>query len=259
MKKLDLRNAVPLPLPTNQTVVPDHDYASSMQVPCGQEKIDDLVNKNVELNQKLIDLTKKVKELESEKEKISQAKHYLNRKSDSLSVTVKDLKSSLDNVKERYDIDSDVIESLKKCASDVPQHLFKSISKRARGKRDKEFHPSIKKFALSLHLCSSKAYNYVRSEFEDALPAERTLRHCSSVEGEPGFSKESLDLLKRMAASKAGECLVSLSLDEMALKSHIQFDGNQFIGGAGKDMNIDENVFFLLALIGKGAGGPCKK
>ena len=48
--------------------------------------------------------------------------------------------------------------NLLKCASEVPLHLFESTVKHARGKRDKIYHPAIRKFALSLHLCSAKAY-----------------------------------------------------------------------------------------------------
>ena len=96
----------------------------------------------------------------------------------------------------------------------------------------------------------------MRSEFENALPHESTLRRwVSSVDGEPGFNTEALNLLKCMTDSNTNEVLVSLSLDEMALHSHIDFDGDKFVGNTG---TIDTCIISLLHFKDISQGGGAK-
>ena len=61
-----------------------------------------------------------------------------------------------------------VHDGLLRCTSEVPAKLFEMTAKRARGSRIREYHPSIRKFALTLQMASSKAYRLLRKEFEDA-------------------------------------------------------------------------------------------
>ena len=50
--------------------------------------------------------------------------------------------------------------------------------------------------------------------------------------GEPGFTTESFEVLKRKVAETPNLPL-SLMVDEMSLRHHIFFDGEQFSGGTG--------------------------
>ena len=52
-----------------------------------------------------------------------------------------------------------------------------------------------------------------------------------SIDGEPGFNKQSLHVLKRKVQETDVPVLVSMCLDEMSLHEGVQFDGNQFVGG----------------------------
>lgn len=53
------------------------------------------------------------------------------------------------------------------------------------------------------------------------------------IDGEPGFNAQSFDFLKEKINNEGKEILMSLVLDEMSLHQHLQFDGNQFVGGTG--------------------------
>ena len=56
--------------------------------------------------------------------------------------------------------------------------------------------------------------------------------YCS-LDGEAGFNKQSLHVLKCKVEEAAAPVLVSMCLDEMSLHEGVQFHGNQFVGGTG--------------------------
>ena len=108
-----------------------------------------------EQNRKLIE---EVQKLSSENKVVKQQNYYLKRKCKSLDQTVKEFKEEVVKIQNEFNISQNVTTVLEKCASEVPAELFKSTAKRARGGRDKQYHPAIRKFALTLQLASSKAY-----------------------------------------------------------------------------------------------------
>lgn len=74
------------------------------------------------------------------------------------------------------------------------ESIIKQIEK---GKTNNQYSPEVRTFALTLHFYSPRAYRYVRDKFKGKLPAPRTIRKwCESVDGDPGITKESLDVLK---------------------------------------------------------------
>lgn len=153
-KRLDLKTAVPI-----SPEIPDHDYGTN------KETIESVNLKNEQLKSEVVELKKQNANLESlnaklisRNTKLTQQTYYLKRKSDSLQNNLSDLKQKLSELQKQFDLSSRIVDDLNKCASEVPLHLFESTAKHARGKRDKIYHPAIRKFALSLHLCSAKAY-----------------------------------------------------------------------------------------------------
>jgi Transposase protein len=75
---------------------------------------------------------------------------------------------------------------------------------------------------------------YVRNVFHLALPHESVLRSwASSVDGTPGFTAQSFAQLQQKVEeekAKGQQVVIQLVLDEMAIRRHVQFDGNKFIG-----------------------------
>ena len=51
------------------------------------------------------------------------------------------------------------------------------------------------------------------------------------MDGNPGFTKQSLDFLKQKVADSKFPVHVSLLMDDISLKENIYFDGRQFHGG----------------------------
>ncbi|EFN76533.1 THAP domain-containing protein 9, partial [Harpegnathos saltator] len=104
------------------------------------------------------------------------------------------------------------------------------------GKVKGKYPPQLRAFALTLHFYSPKAYCYVRQTFMNKLPASSTIRSWySSTDGSPGFSTESLQILKikSQAAENEGKQLYGcLMMDEMAIRKQVQWDhsARKFIG-----------------------------
>lgn len=83
-----------------------------------------------------------------------------------------------------------------------------------------KYSAELRSFALNLHFYSPKAYRYVRKTFGTCLPAPRTLtKWYSTIDGQPGFTKEALVALKLRAESHSDKKIYcSLVIDEMKIK-----------------------------------------
>lgn len=96
------------------------------------------------------------------------------------------------------------------------------------GRSERKYSPRIRTFALTLHFYSPKGYKYVRSVFQNNLPAISTIRKWYSViNGKPGFSSEAFTALKCKAneANQEGkEILVALIYDEIAIRKQEEYD-----------------------------------
>lgn len=133
-------------------------------------------------------------------------------------------------------------------------------------KSSKQYSEVVRAFCLTLHFYSPKAYEYLRSTFNLNLPCTRTIRMWyTSINGSPGFTTESFDVLKNKAEElKANDKVLNVCLifDEMAVRKHSQWDCSKkkFIGHvtAGKPKNIDEplplakeSLVFMVSGIGE--------
>ena len=152
-RKLDLTRAEPLSneldsANSSASLLNGNDRETSREL---QNKLDELVVKNTALDQRNLELVQ-------ENNRLKQQNYYLKRKSDKLTNDVADLKVKVDELSSKFQLSQMSVLKLTQCASEVPQHLFKATMKRVCGEQDREYHPALKKFALSLHLCSSKAY-----------------------------------------------------------------------------------------------------
>lgn len=102
--------------------------------------------------------------------------------------------------------------------------------------------PEIRKFALTLHFYSPAAYNYVRDAFNKNLPHPSTLSNWySTVDGTPGFTSESLNVLKikyKEMETKNKKLICGLIMDEVYINDQIHYNGERQQGfinyGAGK-------------------------
>lgn len=106
----------------------------------------------------------------------------------------------------------------------------------------KKYSPALRSFALTLHYFSPNAYSYVRKTFDTCLPHPRTIsKWYESVNGEAGFTSEAFNILKHKSNSSGKRALCSLMMDEMAIRKHVEWDGNKYHGYVDLGLNDVQN------------------
>lgn len=138
------------------------------------------------------------------------------------------------------------------------------IIKRKLSGKKVPYSDELKKFAVTLQFYSSKAYTFVRKQFFDVLPHPRTLtKWYQGINGDPGFTKESFDILK-LKVNENKIVISNLVIDEMSIKDKIEFDGKKFHGlvdlGTGADVDSDnvEHATYALVFLAVGVNGNWK-
>ena len=159
---------------------------------------------------------------------LRQSIRRLNQKVQSLTQVIKDLRNK--NL-----ISDAAVNDLSACGEGIPFELFQRVaSQKNSAINKKKYHNEIRKFALTLHFYSPRAYKYVRSVLRFALPHPSVIRSWyHAIDGEPGFTKESFDILKlhvNSATQKGSHVICNLVMDEMSIRKHIEYDGTQFRG-----------------------------
>lgn len=149
------------------------------------------------------------------------------------------MESLITDLKEKNllnDEDADILTSIDVKVRDI---IKRCVSKMKEQPVSKDYPASTRVFALTLFYYSPKAYTYVR---KTCLPHPRTIaKWFQNVDGEAGFTKESFSVLK-VKSEKSGETLLcSLMMDEMAIKKHIEWDGNKYHGYVDMGTNASEN------------------
>lgn len=95
----------------------------------------------------------------------------------------------------------------------------------------KKYSPALRKFALCLNCISPRAYIYVRQFFNTCLPHPSTLTTWyKSVDANPGFTTESLNCIQLLAKRKDKQLYCTVSMDEMEIRRHVQWDGEKCVG-----------------------------
>ena len=96
--------------------------------------------------------------------------------------------------------------------------------------RPVKYDENVMKFALTLRGYSTKAYNFVRETFDDALPSNTTLnRHLSKLNSGPGFKNGPFDVIRRRFETM-GFLPLSVSVDDISIREHVQLLGNNLYG-----------------------------
>ena len=106
--------------------------------------------------------------------------------------------------------------------------------------------PDLRSFALTLKFYSTKAYKYLRQSFDLGLPHVSVIRSWyTSMDGEPGFTKDALTALKaKVLAAKredGQEVVCSLVLDEMSIGKHVEWDGHRMRGHVDLGTGIEDD------------------
>ena len=215
------------PKKVRDEVTHDHPYGVSKSPRKLKRQIDDLLDTNQRLKKKL--------------RKSQQKARRLKRKVDTLASVVDELKAN--NL-----VSGGCAELLEATFSAVPRELMKRLVSQKANKNPGAYPPELRAFAMTLKFYSTKAYNYVRDNFDLGLPHVSVIRRwCNSVNGEPGFTKDALTAMKAkvLGAKRDGqEVVCSLMLDEMSIRKHVEWDGKRYRGfvDLGTGINDDDSV-----------------
>lgn len=97
-----------------------------------------------------------------------------------------------------------------------------------------KYPPSVREFCLKLSYASSRAYDVVRSTFNNHLPDKSTMRAWysnSSFNSPPGVNYACMGLLQKKVAEQKvrnNEFICNFCVDEMAIRQQIQWiDGDK--------------------------------
>lgn len=91
-------------------------------------------------------------------------------------------------------------------------------------KKQNQYSEAVRKFAITLHFYSPRAYQYLRQKFSNRLPHAGTIRKWysnSNSNGDPGINNQTVEKLKKLVEelkSVGEEFVCVLSHDEMSVK-----------------------------------------
>jgi len=155
----------------------DHNYVT-IESPCG--------HKHQQLHtQSLLIKTRHRQKL------LRQSIRRLNQKVHSLTQVIKDRRNK--NL-----ISDSGVNDLSACCLGILSELFQQVaSQKNSAVNRKRYHNEIRKFALTLHFYSPRAYKYIRSVLRFALPHPSVIGPWyHATDEELGFTKESFNILK---------------------------------------------------------------
>lgn len=146
----------------------------------------------------------------------------------------------IESLKEKNLIDDDHCGMLTGICK-ISQNLLKKKGKMATNSKQLVYDRHLRSFAITLHYLSPKAYSYVRQKFNTCLPHAKMISSWyQTVNANPGFSSEVLQVLKDMATSNQVIC--ALMLDSMAIRQHLEWGGHHFHGVVNIGVESDDDL-----------------
>lgn len=131
--------------------------------------------------------------------------------------------------------DSEILTSIDIKLQDLVGRQLSKIKKKP---LKKKYSPGLRSFALTLYYYSPKAYAYVRKTFDTCLPHPRTIsKWYETVDGDAGFTAEAFKILKHKNNTSGKPALCSLIMDEIAIRKHVEWDGNKYHGYVDLGLN----------------------
>ena len=239
-RKPPLQRTVPVTVASSSMSAPDSGPSSSMSAPdCGPSSDEhpsvtvihdhpyDVKKSPSKLKRELDDALQVVSKFKK-KLKVSQ------RKTSRLKKKVDSLISVVESLKENHLVSSACADVLETIFAGASRDLMKRIVSQKANKKPGAYTAKLRSFAMTLKFYSAKAYKYVRNTFDLGLPHPSTIRTWyDAVNADPGFTQAAFCALsaKVLAAKRDGQDIIcSLMLDEMAIRKHVDWDGEKFRG-----------------------------
>lgn len=155
----------------------------------------------------------------------------LQKKASRYKKKIAKLTDMLNELHQKKFVNSDQADHLKSLGDGVHDLIQRFDKKNDSGCSGGRYTPALRTFACTLHFYSPKAYQYVRKKFQTCLPHPRTIRKWyQSIDGQPGFTKESLVAIKLKVANTDYKLVCNLVMDEMAIRQRVEWDGKEMHG-----------------------------
>lgn len=145
-----------------------------------------------------------------------------NKRQEKRIVTLNTILKDLKQKSLLADEHADILETIGKCNV----HLFKRLTAKSSNKSKvlKEYSPELRKFALTLHYYSPKAYTYVRNHFNLCLPHPKSIsKWFKSINGNPGFMEEGLRSISERVKVIDYPLVGTLIFYEMSIR-HVEYE-----------------------------------
>ena len=166
------------------------------------------------------------------------------QKSRRLTKKCKSLEDIVQSLNDNGLISTECQQFLNQNISSIPKELVKRLLK----KRNTTYPPELRSFAMTLQYYSAKAYEFVRTTFNLALPHQSQIRKWySKIPAGPGFTQpafQALEVRMHKAQEENKQIVCALMLDEMAIRKHVSWNGKSFQGyvDLGCDLNDDDSA-----------------
>lgn len=167
------------------------------------------------------------------------------------------LKSVIHELGNKNLISSDNIYTIMQEFGPNEQLINRLFQKTTKGIVPKKYQEEIRKFAITLHFFSGKAYDYVRKKFNNCLPHPKSLsKWYSTIDALPGWSVEALKMIETKAKYSERQIMCALIMDEIAMRKKIEYDGKKYYGYVDFGVLLDQNrdiarealVFMIVAI-----------
>ena len=134
------------------------------------------------------------------------------------------LQGLVNTLQDKHLIKSSAANLLKDQFSGLTLEMFQNELKNCkREKKGYRYHKEVKKFALTVHFYSPRAYSYLRTIF--SLPHPSSIRNwTSSVNCEPGFHQDVLKHLSEQLETTPTMIDCTLMMDAMEIRKQVLYD-----------------------------------
>ncbi|CAH1738656.1 unnamed protein product, partial [Aphis gossypii] len=182
----------------------------------------------------------------------------LNQKVKRQGKKIASMKRVIETLKKNNLVNYDTSELLSSSFGKHKDMLCRFVDNNQGKKLRKKYSQELRRFAITLHFFSARAYNFIRNEFSTVMPHPRTLsKWYAHTNANPGFTSETLKILKLKCKNSDHPIVCGLIIDEMAIRHHVEWDGKNYHGyvdfGAGIDSDksdiASECFVFMLVSI----------
>lgn len=108
--------------------------------------------------------------------------------------------------------------------------------------RREAYSRELRRFALTLHFYSLKAYDFVRKTFCNLIPHPATIRKwCCTVDAKPGFNTEVFGTIQTLHKTMNKQIVCNLVIDEMSIRDTIETRNGQSYGFVDLGFNQEDD------------------